>query len=1161
MKNYKLLLALGLLIGGAVISSNGWSDIFLSYEFREPRIEKIDDYYRVSMPEVSSYGVPGKPVLPIKAVCVLLPMGGEIASIDVKVYNKTEIVGSYKVEPGQLQVPISRIQEYKGTRHKVLPDSTIYSSANPFPGMVSAKGGSHRLCGYEIAHLYLYPVEYIPKTGKLSYYKRIEVNITTVKSVKLKVKSEKLFSGTEDIQNRVRSLVDNPDMIATYPSMLHSLKTDSFDYLIITDEEMAPLFEELRRFKTERGVKTEIAKVESIYAYCSGTDEQEKIRNFIIDMYMNYGIEYVLLGGDDEIIPHRGFYDIINEDYPGYEIEDYDIPSDLYYGGLDGNWNQDGDDKWGEPDEADLYAEVFVGRACVDSDFEVINFIQKTISYQTTPEINNCTTAIMAGEDLHWNVWGGEYKEEIRNGADTFGYTTEGFPSHFQVDTLYDRSFDPNRWNKDDLIPMLNSGPNLVNHLGHADILYVMKMGVSDVRTRFTNTNYFIVHTQGCYSAAFDNRDSRGSYCPEDAIAEHFTTIPNGAVCFMGNTRYGWGSGSSTNGASQRFDREFFDALFGEDIYPIGKALQDAKEDVAPYVDSSNVLRWCYYNLVLLGDPELQIWTDKPKTLTVTHSDSIIIGASSLPVNVMTDGNPVSGALVCAYQDSTIYARAYTNAFGNATFPVTPVNVGSLYIQVTAHNFLPYKGYMNVLSSSSNVVYYKLEIDDDNIGASNGNNDSKVNPGEVIELPIWVRNLGLVEAHGVYGKISSTDSHITIQNDSAYFGNILPMDTSLSSDNYVFTVATGTPDEQRITFKLDCQDSLDSLWISYPEIRIYAPVLKYDSSTVNDTGGAIPNGALDPGEEVKLIVNLKNKGSATATGVTATIHTEDTFVTVMDSTATFSDILEDSISGNFASLYVIYADSNIPIHHLINFSMYVTADGYEDTLQFVLRVGLGGDFLVWDPDINYTSGPLLADALWENGYIGDYTQDLSEYRAYLPKYKVIFTCLGIFFCNYTLDSGPNVDSLCSYLEQGGNLYIEGGNAWHGDTLTLQEYFHIDFKNEGSNEIDTVTGISGTFTDSMRFNYFGENKSIDRISGGNGAWTIFTNQPTPYTYGVAFRSGKYNTIGTSFEFGCLKDGIAPSTRAILADSIMRWFLKPIQHDVAIWSIDSIPPDIS
>ena len=53
----------------------------------------------------------------------------------------------------------------------------------------------------------------------------------------------------------------------------------------------------------------------------------------------------------------------------------------------------------------------------------------------------------------------------------------------------------------------------------------------------------------------------------------------HGAFAFIGNSRYCRGSTSNTNGASQRFDRQFWDAVFGEWITRIGMANADSKED------------------------------------------------------------------------------------------------------------------------------------------------------------------------------------------------------------------------------------------------------------------------------------------------------------------------------------------------------------------------------------------------------------------------------------------------------------------------------------------------------------------------------------------------------------------------------------------------------
>ena len=46
------------------------------------------------------------------------------------------------------------------------------------------------------------------------------------------------------------------------------------------------------------------------------------------------------------------------------------MPTDLYYGGLDGTWDSDGDGIYGEADEdtdVDLMPEVFVGRIPVQT--------------------------------------------------------------------------------------------------------------------------------------------------------------------------------------------------------------------------------------------------------------------------------------------------------------------------------------------------------------------------------------------------------------------------------------------------------------------------------------------------------------------------------------------------------------------------------------------------------------------------------------------------------------------------------------------------------------------------------------------------------------------------------------------------------------------------
>ena len=113
---------------------------------------------------------------------------------------------------------------------------------------------------------------------------------------------------------------------------------------------------------------------------------------------------------------------------------------DLYFAALNGSWNSDLDEWWGEPGEADLLAEVFVGRAPVDSEQELSNFVNKTLTYEKSnaPYLKK---VLMAGQflDVTLDICGGDYKDEVKNGSSNHGYCTVGFPQYFDVETLYDR--------------------------------------------------------------------------------------------------------------------------------------------------------------------------------------------------------------------------------------------------------------------------------------------------------------------------------------------------------------------------------------------------------------------------------------------------------------------------------------------------------------------------------------------------------------------------------------------------------------------------------------------------------------------------------------------------------------------------------------------------
>jgi len=617
-------------LGDSDITLLDWNEkeIELKYTIPELIIEEInspirDVYHRLSINGGGCLYQIGHPRIPFRTLKILLPYGKDMKDIGITVGEKIILEGKYKIEPAQAQIPIGSKQTPEYTL-----DESVYDSVDSFPEELYSVVGIYELRGYKILVLNLYPVHYIPKTGKISYFNDIKVLVSLAECIE----GNLLFRGMKKDEERVIRTVDNPQLIDSYIKGTSLVKTldfpmdlppGSYDYIIITNEALNSssgtyTFQDLADSKNAQGIQTKIITVEFIYSNYPGADDQEKIRNFIIDAYSTWGIEYVLLGGDGDgdnlggesenpIIPSRGF----NASVGSYK--DNNIISDLYYAALNGTWNDDGDQYWGEPGEDDLYAEVYVGRAPVDSEEELSNFVMKTLLHESVID-PYLFKALMVGENLGWTMWGGDYKDEIKDGSDLYGYTTVGFPGMYNVETLYDRDAI---WDKNDLMSLINNGVHIINHLGHADVDYAMKMDNPDADS-LTNEKYFFAYSQGCYDGAFDNRDTSSTYHDYDCILEHFVATSNGAFAFIGNSRYGWGHRYTTEGASQHYDREFFDAIFEESIEEIGRANQDSKEDSIGFIDPSNPMRWCYYELNLFGDPTATISINVPHDVSVS---------------------------------------------------------------------------------------------------------------------------------------------------------------------------------------------------------------------------------------------------------------------------------------------------------------------------------------------------------------------------------------------------------------------------------------------------------------------------------------------------------------------------------------------------------------
>lgn len=320
------------------------------------------------------------------------------------------------------------------------------------------------------------------------------------------------------------------------------------------------------------------------------------------------------------------------------------------------------------------------------------------------------------------------------------------------------------------------------------------------------------------------------------------------------------------------------------------------------------------------------------------------------------------------------------------------------------------------------------------------------------------------------------------------------------------------------------------------------PYLTLVGTAVNDaTGNA--NGRLDPGETADITALLKNVGGIDLTNVNATLECSDAYIAITDNAAHYGVIMIDSTVENTGDPFTVVADSGAPQGHEAAFSLIVSDGAYTDTFEFELVLGTY-HYLVWNPDPTPAQGQVIHTTLQGLGYSGLISTTLPQ--ADLGLFRCIFVCVGIYPNNYTIAvASPEAVALVAYANNGGRLYLEGGDVWYYDPMVggynFCSLFGISATADGTSDMGPVQGQAGTFTNEMLFGYSSENSYMDHISpSGSGAFEIFRDQDNSYGCGVARDQGTYRTVGVSFQLGGLTDGSGVSTKAALVDSIMHFF---------------------
>ena len=380
MKTLCAMIVLALNGGSAVWAGTEHLSITLNADNYEI-VDAEDGLQTIRMDGFGSLLVPGKPMLPVKVFMIALPPGAQVVSVTVTDAAATELPGSHRIRPAPPPMPANDSRWFIERNIEEWQDNyaRTYSSDAAYPEWICRYLGTGGLRKYTFTRVAFFPFTYQPISGRLLFHPWCDITISySCPYVQSEELQELLFDTVAD-SRASQLLVNWSEADQWYTPTGSEQAKETYDYIIITTQYLQDAVSPLVAWKKHIGYSPKIVTTSWISENYSGRDLQEQIRNFLIDKYAEWGIEYVLLAGNIDIIPMRYCFPHYLDHDPHSEMC---TPTDYYYADLTGDWDSDGDGFHGEygQDDVDFVPEIYVGR--IPWNTEVSSTCRKIVQFE-----------------------------------------------------------------------------------------------------------------------------------------------------------------------------------------------------------------------------------------------------------------------------------------------------------------------------------------------------------------------------------------------------------------------------------------------------------------------------------------------------------------------------------------------------------------------------------------------------------------------------------------------------------------------------------------------------------------------------------------------------------------------------------------------------------
>ncbi len=852
----------------------------LAFAPTDVSLNAVDGGHRVHL---SGGVLVGEEPLPRFVHWVELAPGTRAVAVDCRVLGTTEVaMGVDLVSPGPDRRP-------------------GIGGPAPVPQLGAARavlGTFGFMRGHPMQAVILTPLDYDPHTGRLSLATALELTVEVAPAPGvLPLERRRIVPSIESrfekhLAPKVSHFASQLRGGAVAPAgdgpfqPTHRPSTDGspVEYVIVTGAALEAEFQRLADWKTQKGVQATVRTVEWIdQTYPNGVDGAERVRFFLQDAYQNWGTRWVLLGGDTDVVPHRSpYFALLDTDF---------IPSDYYYGCLEGNWNADGDALWGEGwsvvapgDSADLLPELTVGRAPVSTVSEAQAVVDKILAYDQSPtDLRSYPASLLAlVERLFDHQHGSDFSEPA----------IDKLPPWWRVTRLYEESASyPGsiELNRMSAVDSINAGYGVVLHVGHG-FRNTMAIGDesldnADADNLTNDPLQSVVFAINCSSAAIDF----------NSIGERWVKNPNGgSVAYIGTSRLAFVN------ASDDFSEAWFCATFEDSVQALGESVDLARLPLVGLAGQDTAWRWNLLATLLLGDPQTELHLRFPAPLAGAHAGTFQLGQSSYAVQATTQGGtPVAGVQASLWLDGQVLGTAETDAGGNATIPFHADQVGSALLTLHKVGYTALEANVPVVSPSGvALTALAVAVDDNQSGASTGDGDGTPDAGEVLELALTAKNGGSQTATNVVVQLTVDDPAgvITLIDDTVPYGTLGAGAQSTGTGKFVVAIDDAAPVAYQPVFSVSLAADQGSFADTFV-LNVHRPYLEHYAHVIDDVAGGDGDGVIEAGERVDYAVQLRNSGQDAALAVAGSLEVLSAAsglphpdVTVHDATTQFGTV-------------------------------------------------------------------------------------------------------------------------------------------------------------------------------------------------------------------------------------------------------------------------------